>query len=64
MATTIKRRLLSVREVGLMLGYSKKSVHALVDKGVLKPVQLGSRGHLRFRVEDVEALIQGERPHE
>ena len=52
-------RLLSAREVALMLAVDPKRVRQLVAAGDLKSVRLGGSGYHRFRVEDVEALIAG-----
>jgi|GEM_PF-1701175 len=42
-----------------MLGVTRQRVHRLAQLGVLYPVRLVPGGDLRFRVEDVERLIQG-----
>ncbi|MGD0713104.1 MAG: helix-turn-helix domain-containing protein [Gaiellaceae bacterium] len=54
-----RRRLLKSREVAEMLGVTRQRVHRLAQLGVLYPVRLVPGGDLRFRVEDVERLIQG-----
>ena len=45
-----------------MLGVTRQRVHRLSQLGVLRPVRLVPGGDLRFRVEDVERLIEGESP--
>jgi hypothetical protein len=57
-----RRRLLKSREVALMLGVTRQRVHDLVQIGVLRPVRLVPQGDFRFRVEDVERLIEGNVP--
>jgi excisionase family DNA binding protein len=66
MATNLTqdRAVILTREVAERLGCSPKTVRELVATGRLNPVRLSPRGHLRFRVEDVEALIAGENPGE
>ena len=45
-----------------MLGVSRQHVHGLTQRGILTPIRLVPRGDLRFRIEDVEALIEGASP--
>jgi excisionase family DNA binding protein len=60
-STQIQRRLLRGSEVALMLGVALPRVRGLVREGKLEAVRIGNRGWHRFRVEDVERLIAGER---
>jgi DNA-binding transcriptional MerR regulator len=55
----LERRLLTSREVAVMLGITRQRVHRLSQIGVLDPVRLVPGGDLRFRIEDVERLIRG-----
>jgi excisionase family DNA binding protein len=52
-------RLLRTGEVARLLGVSPWRVLRLVDEGALTPIRFGDRGWSRFRVEDVEELING-----
>lgn len=63
-AATDLAPLLSAKEVARILGCDPAMVRILVAEGCLKLVRLGPRGWHRFRREDVEALIAGEKPHE
>ena len=60
-STQVQRRLLRGSEVALMLGIALPRVRGLVREGKLEAVRIGDRGWHRFRVEDVERLIAGER---
>jgi excisionase family DNA binding protein len=60
-STQVQRRLLRGSEVALMLGVALPRVRRLVREGKLEAVRMGNRGWHRFRVEDVERLIAGER---
>jgi hypothetical protein len=67
MATTITEpRFLLTKEVAAALRCTPKRVWELAAAGVLEPVRLTPRGHMRFRTADVERLIAGEggNPHE
>jgi hypothetical protein len=55
-----QRRLLKTVEVAAMLGVSPQHVNGLTRRGILNPVRLVPGGDLRFRVEDIEALIAGD----
>jgi Helix-turn-helix domain len=59
--TQVQRRLLRGSGVALMLGIALPRVRGLVREGKLEAVRIGDRGWHRFRVEDVERLIAGER---
>jgi excisionase family DNA binding protein len=61
MSTATAPRLYRAREVAELLGISTKRVRELVATGELPSVRLGSQGWHRFRAEDVERLIAGER---
>jgi excisionase family DNA binding protein len=54
-------RLLRASEVARLLGVTKNRVLELVNDGELRSVRLGGTGWHRFRVDDVERLIAGER---
>ena len=64
MPTIATSRLLRAKEVARILGVTPSSVRELVARGELASVRLGSQGWHRFRIEDVEALIDGPKPHE
>lgn len=57
----VERRLLRGSEVALMLGVALPRVRGLVREGKLEAVRIGDHGWHRFRIEDVERLIAGER---
>jgi hypothetical protein len=57
-----RRRLLKTSEVAIMLGVSRQWVDGLARNGVLTPVRLVPRGDMRFRVEEIESLIRGDKP--
>jgi excisionase family DNA binding protein len=59
--TIASPRLLSTKEVAVMLGVRPGRVWELVANGDLPSVRLGAQGWHRFRVEDVERLIAGEK---
>lgn len=52
--------LITAREVAKYLRVSVKTVGRLVRAGGLKCVRLGTRGHRRFRICDVQAVLLGE----
>jgi excisionase family DNA binding protein len=64
MATIAPTRLLRAKEVAHILGVDPSRVRELVGSGDLPSVRLGAQGWHRFRLEDVEALIAGKKPHE
>lgn len=56
-------RLIAATPTRKRLGCSPRTLAELVDNGTLKPVFLpGSGNYRRFRVSDIEALIQGRTP--
>ena len=61
METETSARLLRAREVARMLGVDPKRVRELVASGDLPSVRLGGQGWHRFRLEDIERLIAGDR---
>ena len=61
METETSARLLRAREVAQMLGVDPKRVRELVASGDLPSVRLGGQGWHRFRLEDVDRLIGGDR---
>ena len=52
-------RLLRASEVAAMLGCSSDRVRELEREGRLSSVRFGPKGWHRFRVEDVERLLEG-----
>jgi excisionase family DNA binding protein len=64
MATVAPPRLLRAKEVAHILGVDPSRVRELVASGDLPSIRLGAQGWHRFRLEDVEALIAGPKPHE
>lgn len=56
-------RLLTVGEVARALRCSRASVYRHVRLGQLEALRVGDRGPLRFRPEDVEAVLQPAHPH-
>jgi excisionase family DNA binding protein len=61
MTVTIARRLYRASEVAQLLGVTTKRVRELAESGELPSVRLSGTGWHRFRAEDVERLIAGER---
>jgi excisionase family DNA binding protein len=61
MATQTTLPLLTVGDVGKLLRVSRATVHRLVERGRLEPVQFAPGGHLRFRREDVDELVEQSR---
>lgn len=55
-----KKSLLSVREVQGILNISRRTVYYWIKKEILSPIRLG--GVLRFHPEDIDGLIQAQRP--
>jgi excisionase family DNA binding protein len=64
MPTIAPSRLLRAKEVAHILSVDPSRVRELVANGDLPSVRLGAQGWHRFRLEDVEALIAGQKPHE
>jgi len=52
---------LTTREAADQLHVSKATLYRLTRAGLLPSVRLSPRGQLRFRVEDLDALIQNGR---
>jgi excisionase family DNA binding protein len=50
--------LLKASEVAALLSTSVWTVRHLTKTGELRPVRFGARGHLRYEVSDVEALVE------
>jgi excisionase family DNA binding protein len=66
MATNVAtRRLLTRREAADVLGLSVRSIDRLRERGRLLGVQIVPGGRVRYRPEDVEALLEPEarEPH-
>jgi excisionase family DNA binding protein len=51
--------LLTMTEVGRVLGMSPQTVRKLIDEGTIPAVDLGSPRRLRIRVGDVDQIIRG-----
>jgi excisionase family DNA binding protein len=58
MEGVIGEGLLKTDEVAETLSVSDRTVRDLVADGKLAAIRFGPRGHLRFRREDVEALLE------
>ena len=54
-------RLLSIREAAELLSVHLATLRRWEASGLIEAVRVGPRGHRRFRVEDVDALIEGAR---
>ena len=61
MSTATEPRLYRASEVARLLGVSIERVRELVATGELQSIRLGGTGWHRFRAEDVESLITGEK---
>ena len=63
MSHPLERELLTVKEVGRILGYSETSLYGAIRSGdfPIEPVKLWEGAHLRFRRADVEAFVGRER---
>ena len=55
--TETATRLLKVDEAALVLACSPRTVRRLASEGMLTAVRFGEHGHLRFRPDELEALI-------
>lgn len=53
--------LLTAREVAKLLGVHPNTIKHMVRRKEIAHYRLGTRGDLRFRVEDVEAWLEGRR---
>ena len=53
-----RRRLLTRAELAEVLRVSTRTVDRLAERGVLRPVRLVPGGAVRFRTDDVEALLR------
>jgi DNA-binding transcriptional MerR regulator len=51
-----KTRLLSTRAAADRLGYSPRTLRLYAQMGLLEPIRMTERGHLRFRERDIERL--------
>jgi excisionase family DNA binding protein len=60
-STQVQQRLLRGSDVALMLDISQSQLLRLVAEGKIEAIRLGDRGWHRFRIDDVERLIAGER---
>lgn len=56
----MKESLLTVDDVVRILQISRRTVYYWVKQGILKPIRMG--GVLRFHPEDIDALIEKNRP--
>jgi excisionase family DNA binding protein len=61
MSIVAQPRLYRASEVAQILGISSARVRELAASGHLPSVRLGGQGWHRFRAEDVERLIAGEK---
>ena len=52
----------TVEEAGVFLGLSKSSVRRLTRQGLLASVKPFGVGEIRFRVEDLQAFVDGLQP--
>jgi len=60
-STVAPPRLLRAKEVAQILGVDPSRVRELVAAGSLPSVRFGAQGWHRFRPDDVERLIAGEK---
>jgi excisionase family DNA binding protein len=56
----VSDRLVGVPVAADALGVSQQTVRRMVKRGTLHPVRLVEGGRWRFRVSELDALIQGE----
>lgn len=56
--TLVPAELLTTKEAARLLGFTVSGLRRLVMRGELRALQIGRRGHLRFRREDLEALVR------
>lgn len=54
------RSFLSRQQAAELLGVSERTVDRLRQRGLLRPVQLVPRGRVRYRLADVQALLEPE----
>ncbi len=59
--TTEDLRLVGPREAADVLALSLRQLDRLVDAGVVRPSRLTERGHRRFRIIDLAALVAAEK---
>jgi excisionase family DNA binding protein len=52
------RRLLTTAETATVLRVSTRQVHRLVQAGILSPIRLTPGGEFKFRVRDLDVLIE------
>ena len=56
-------RLVSTLQAARLLGVHPDTVRRAAKAGRIEPIRLGERGHLRFRVREIERIARGgERP--
>ncbi len=55
-------RLLTTAEVAELLNVHVDTVRAWVAAGALRAIRVGERGRLRFREDEVRALLEGQAP--
>ena len=60
-ASTGTARLVPTTEAAKVLGVHPDTVRRAARAGLIRPVRLGRRGNLRFRLEDIERIVAGER---
>ena len=56
--TLVPEELLTTREAARLLGVTPAGLRRMVTRGELRAVQIGRRGRLRYRREDLEALVR------
>lgn len=55
---TKRKKLLRIRDAADMLGVTPLTLRRWDEKGILKPVRVGSRGDRRYDPEELEKLIK------
>ena len=50
-------RMLTIRDVSLMLSVHPSSVRRWVDQGLLRCYRIGLRGDRRFKAEDIHSFV-------
>jgi excisionase family DNA binding protein len=60
-----KQKLLRIQEAADMLGVNPETLRRWDNEGILKAVRIGGKpGHRRYRVEDIQKQIDGNKKHE
>lgn len=60
MQVKFETKLLTIEEVALLLNRSKSAVYAMVSRGQLPYIKLGTgkNGAVRFEIEEIKAFIE------